>query len=194
MPKNRKHNRSRKHRRSRGGSAVRGAELSYTLSGSWPSRMSLGQGADYFKYHEGQHGGAMITPAPLSAITGSSLDPALREGAHMAGLDKAFFDIKGMKDQAGGRRSRRHRSHRSRRSRRNKSHRRHRSHRNKSHRNKNHRHRSRRNKSRGGALGYASFPQSTGMLLDKSGYQQAGLSPEWKSDVSFDMAKIRESM
>jgi len=153
--------------------------------------MSLGQGADYFKYHEGQHGGSHISPAPLSAITGSSLDPALREAAHMGGLDKAFVDIKGLKDQTGGRRSRKHRKHR-------KSSRKHRkssrSHRSKSHRKSHCKNRRRSRKSRGGALGYASFPQSTGMLLDKSGYQQAGLSPEWKSDVSFDMAKVRESM
>jgi hypothetical protein len=31
------------------------APASYTLSGGWPSRTSLGQGEDFFKYHVGQH-------------------------------------------------------------------------------------------------------------------------------------------
>jgi len=186
MSKNRKHNRSRKRRNHRGGNAIHGAPLTQSLAGSWPSRMSLGQGADYFKYHQGQHGGAVFQGAPLTAITDSSLPAALRGPAHIDGLDKAFVDIKGLKDQTGGRRTRRHKK-RNHKSRKNKSHR-HKSHKNKSRKNKSRRNR----RSRGGALGYAPFP-SGGMLLDKMGYQQAGLNPEWKSDISFSMAKIRDS-
>ena len=196
MSKNRKHNRSRKHRsnrRHRGGNALHGSPLADNLAGSWPSRMSLGQGADYFKYHQGQHGGAMLDGAPLSAITGSALPDALRGPAHLGGLDKAFVDINGLKDQAGGRRRTRHhkkRNHKNK-SRKNKS-RKNKSRKNKSNR-KNKSRRNRRTRRRGGALGYAPFPASSGMLLDKMGYQQAGLNPEWKSDISFSMAKIRDS-
>uniref|UniRef100_A0A6C0KW44 Uncharacterized protein n=1 Tax=viral metagenome TaxID=1070528 RepID=A0A6C0KW44_9ZZZZ len=197
MAKNRKNNRSRKHRsrRHRGGNALHGASLAHSLAGSWPSRMSLGQGGDYFKYHQGQHGGAVFQGAPLSAIADSSLPDALRGPAHIGGLDKAFVDIRGLKDQTGGRRTRHHKKrHHKNRSRRNKSHR-HKSRRNKSNKSKSRRNRrSRRNNRRsGGALGYAPFPASSGMLLDKMGYQQAGLNPEWKSDISFSMAKIRDS-
>lgn len=184
MSKNRKQKRSRKHRNHRGGNAVRGAPITQSLAGSWPSRMSLGQGGDYFKYHQGQHGGVVFQGAPMSSITGSGLPDALRGPAHIAGLDKAYADIRGLKDQAGGRRTRRRKMHCK-----NKSHR-HKNHRNKSHKNKSRRNKSRR--SRGGALGYAPFP-SGGMLLDKVGYQQAGLNPEWKSDISYSMAKIRDS-
>jgi hypothetical protein len=184
MSKSGKYKRSRKHRKRhhRGGNALHGSPLSQNLAGSWPSRMSLGQGGDYFKYHQGQHGGAVFQGAPLSSITGSSLPDALRGPAHIAGLDKAYADIKGLSDQKGGRRTRRHKKKHP-----------------KSCKNKSHRHKSRRNKSRrnkrsnGGAIGYAPFPSSTGMLLDKTGYQQAGLNPEWKSDISYSMAKIRDS-
>ena len=55
------HKRRTFHRR-RGGSAP----VQYSLAGSWPSEMSRGQGADYFNYHRGQHGGV----APLSSIGG----------------------------------------------------------------------------------------------------------------------------
>ena len=96
--KSRRHTRRRSTRR-RGGMAP----VSYHLSGSWPSRMSLGQGADYFKYHEGKHGGA----APLSAI-GQMLPEALRGPAHIGGIDKAIADVRGLKDQAGGKRKKSH--------------------------------------------------------------------------------------
>ena len=46
----RRHTHRRRTHRRRGG--AEGAPVNYHLSGSWPSRMSLGQGADYFKYHE----------------------------------------------------------------------------------------------------------------------------------------------
>jgi hypothetical protein len=53
--------------------------------------------------------------------------------------------------------------------------------------------RSRRTRRRGGNLGYAPFP-SEGMLLSSSkAYAQAGLNPEWKTDVAFDMAKVRDT-
>jgi len=183
---------SRRTRRKRGGSdALEGAPVKYSLAGSWPSRMSLGQGQDYFKYHVGQHGGSGYSynhsGAPLRAISDSSLSQGLRSHAMLDGLDGAFKDISGLKDQAGGRRNRRRRTRRKgkkhgkkRGGKRGKSHR-------KSHR------RSRRTRRRGGNLGYAPFP-SEGMLLSSpKAYAQAGLNPEWKTDVAFDLAKVRDT-
>ena len=175
--KSRRHTRRRSTRR-RGGMAP----VSYHLSGSWPSRMSLGQGADYFKYHEGQHGGA----APLSAI-GQMLPPELRPAAHIGGIDKAIADVKGLCDPpncpgttTGGRRRRHHKKHTKR------------HHKSRRH-SKKHRKTHRRHRRSGGALGYAPFP-SPGMLLSSpKAYAEAGLNPEWKTDVAFTDAKIRET-
>jgi len=178
----RRTHRKRTHRR-RGGMAP----VNYHLSGSWPSRMSLGQGADYFKYHEGQHGGV----APLSAI-GSTLPPALRGPAHIGGIDQAYADIAGLKDgptdpivvpgsATGGRRRKHSRKQK-------KSRKQSKKHSRKSHR------RTNRNKRRsGGALGYAPFPSSGMLLSSPKQYAQAGLNPEWKTDVAFTDAKIRDT-
>ena len=174
----RSHHRRRTHRK--GGAAP----VSYHLSGSWPSRMSLGQGADYFKYHEGQHGGASLGMGSFpGAIVSSELPAALRGPAHVGGIDKAIADVRSLCDPGscpgtttGGRRRKHRKSHK-------------RSHRNKRrsvHRRKSHRR-------RGGAMGYAPFP-SPGMLLSSpKAYAQAGLNPEWKTDVAFTDAKIRDT-
>ena len=143
---------TRRVRRTQGGDAP----LSYSLAGDWSSKMSQGQGADYLKYHVGQHGG----DAPVSSI-GQMLDTSLRGPAHLAGLDKAYADIAGLKDQSGGKRSKR----------------------------------SKRTKRRtqGGALGYAPFGTPS-MLLNAQGYQQAGMTPEWRTNVEFDAAKMRATV
>jgi hypothetical protein len=175
--KHKTHRRHRTHRR-RGGMAP----VSYHLSGSWPSRMSLGQGADYFKYHEGQHGGM----APIADI-GKTLPAELRGPAHIGGIDKAIADVRGLRDEpdymvaapakVGGRRHKR-KAHK-------KSHKR-------SHRRSRH-HKRRSMRRRGGALGYAPFPSSGMLLSSSSAYAQAGLNPEWKTDVAFTDAKIRDT-
>jgi hypothetical protein len=63
-----------------------------------------------------------------------------------------------------------------------------------SHRNKRRTvHRRKSHRRRGGSLGYAPFP-SSGMLLSSSkAYAQAGLNPEWKTDIAFTDAKIRDT-
>ena len=189
---NRRHTR-RNRRREGGADMLAGAPVSYHLSGSWPSQMSLGQGADYFKYHEGQHGGA-LTGAPLSAIVDSRLPEALRGPAHVGGIDKAISDVRGLHDgpdmplavvqgaaqavKTGGRRKRGHHG---------KSKKHGRAHKNK-------KKSARRNKKRGGAvLGYAPFPSSGMLLSSPTQYAQAGLNPQWKTDVAFDLAKIRDT-
>jgi hypothetical protein len=59
---------------------------------------SLNQGADFFGYHKAQHGGQ----APVG--TTGMLDAALRGSARISPLDGALAEIRGMKDQVGGRR------------------------------------------------------------------------------------------
>ena len=221
MPKSRsvsrrmKRKSNRRHTRRRGGA---GASVNYHLSGSWPSRMSLGQGADYFKYHEGQHGGALgMGPYP-DAVMSTGLPQALRGPAHVGGIDNAIGAIQGMCDPpncpsasapvapvasvapvtTGGNRKNRNRSC-NRSSKRNSKHggrrsSKHGGRRNRNTMNKRGGNRKRgSNRRRGGALGYAPFP-SSGMLLGSSAqYAEAGLNPEWKTDVAFADAKLRES-
>jgi hypothetical protein len=172
----RTHRRKTHHRRSthrrRGGAALSGAPINYHLSGSWPSRMSLGQGEDYFKYHQGQHGGA----APLTAI-GQTLPVALRGPAHIGGIDKALMDVRGLRDPpydgSGGKRRKGRKGSKS------------------SKRHHSRKHRMTRRRRRGGSLGYAPFP-SKGMLLSGNEYAQAGLNPGWKTDVAFKAAEVRQ--
>jgi hypothetical protein len=165
----RRHHRKSHRRHHRGGVAP----VNYSLSGNWSSKMSMGQGGDYLKYHVGQHGG--VAPFPGS-VAGSMLPQNLRQAAHIGGIDKAMDDIKGLHDsnQTGGRRK----------------HKRHsRKHRSRKHRSRKH---SKRHRRRGGAdLGFAPFPNK-GMLLDSSmDYSRAGLNPTWK-DVEVNDANIRQ--
>ena len=195
------HRARRTHRKRGGADALQGASVKYSLAGSWPSRMSLGQGADYFKYHQGQHGGmtssANMGGAPLSAISHSMLPQSLRTAAHIDGLDKAIDYSRQFKDpnQAGGRRSHRCKKHGKKHCKCCKSHRhskRHHSKRHSKRHGKSHRKRSSHRK-RGGNMGYAPFPNK-GMLLDSpKEYAQAGLNPQWKTDVAFDMAEVRST-
>jgi hypothetical protein len=175
----------RTHKRTRGGmDQLVGAPLKYHLSGSWPSRMSLGQGADYFQYHEGQHGGAALSYGAFpGAVLDGGLPPALRGPAHIGGIDKAISDVAGLCDapctaKVGGKRNKKNKTKGGKRTKKNK--------RNVSKRNK-------RNKRKGGSLGFAPFP-SSGMLLDsQKAYAQAGLNPGWKTDIAFTDAKIRDT-
>jgi hypothetical protein len=174
------------------------AALSYSLANSNTSRTSLGQGADFLKYHQGQHGGYIANGAPMSAITASSLDGALRGPAHLGGLDKAFAAIAGLSDQQGGRRRRSKRAKKhAKRSKKSKGGKRSKKSkggkRSKKHGKRSKKH-TRRHK-RGGSheLGFAPFP-SKGMLLSGAQYSQAGLNPEWKNAVEFDSAMQRSAM
>jgi len=184
--------RNKRHRKHRGGLMhLEPAALSYSLAGSNASRASLGQGQQFLNYHQGQHGGYNASGAPLSAITASSLDGALRGPAHLGGLDKAFAAIAGLSDQQGGRRrrSKRAKKHGKKHSKRSKKG----GKRSKKHGKRSKKH-TRRYK-RGGSheLGFAAFP-SKGMLLSGAQYSQAGLNPEWKNAVEFDSAMQRSAM
>ncbi len=183
----RKTHRRRTHRRG-GADALDGAPVSYHLSGSWPSRMSLGQGADYFKYHEGQHGGASLSYGAFpGAVLSPGLPEALRGPAHLDGIDKAIADVRPLRDenQTGGRRRRRTTKRKSHHKKRKGGKRTGK----KSHRKSHRRHRRR----GGAALGYAPV-SAPGMLLSgPKAYAEAGLNPEWKTAVEFTDAKIRST-
>jgi len=179
--------RTRRRLRKGGQYALTGAPVGYHLAGDWSSKMSLGQGADYFKYHEGQHGGGALGMAPFpGAVESSRLPQDLHGPAHIGGLDAAFRDVAGLKDTpydtASAQQQQPTRGGRRRRSTRRVK----RSKRSKASRRRNYR-------KRGGALGYAPFPSSGMLLRSQMAYAQAGLNPEWKTDVAFDDAKIRDS-
>ena len=184
---------SRRQRRHGGAAAFVGADLSYQLQDQ-----ALAQGADFLSYHKGQHGGATpLALTPLDAIDNSALAGQLRGPAMLGGIDKAFADIAGFKDQQGGKRRRR-RSKRSKkggkRSKRSKKG---------GKRSKKGGKRSKRSKrsgkkcrrtrrSHGGALNFSPFP-SQGMLLSPAQTARAGLSEGWADAVEFDAAKMRSA-
>jgi hypothetical protein len=61
-------------------------------------RISLAQGQQFADAHKEQHGGGMLTGAPISSITSSSLDASLRQAAGVSGYDKHFEAATGMVD------------------------------------------------------------------------------------------------
>lgn len=161
--KSRKQKRSHMRRRShrRGGMApIDGGMDNYS------TKASLGHGMDYFKYHEGQHGGE----APLSAIGSEMLPSNLHASAGIGALNRAMEQIAGMRDQTGGRRK----SRKSKKSKKSKKSR-------------------RTGKKRGGALGSSPFPFQ-GMILDGGLAGKAGLNPEWQGGLETEMAARRNAM
>ena len=187
--------RNKRHRKHRGGLMhLEPAALSYSLANSNTSRASLGQGQQFLNYHQGQHGGYHANGAPMSAITASSLDGALRGPAHLGGLDKAFAAIAGLSDQQGGRRSKRAKKHGKKHGKKHSKCSKKGGKRSKKHGKRSKKH-TRRHRKRGGRheLGFAPFP-SKGMLLSGAQYSQAGLNPEWKNAVEFDSAMQRSAM
>ena len=103
----RAHRAHKRHTRRRGGAhAIHGAPVGYSLAGDWSSQRSMGQGGDYLRIHEGQHGGA-LAGASLNAITGSVLPAHLQGSAHVAGSFAALQEVANLRDQAGGKRSKR---------------------------------------------------------------------------------------
>ena len=174
---------SRRNRRRRGG-AITPASLNSSLAGSWSSRMSAGQGADFFKYHQGQHGGM----APVGAITsGSSLtDPAMRSAAMLGSIDKSMQEIAHMRDaQTGGSKKRKSKGGSKKRKSKGGSHKR---------KSKGGLTRRRRRTHGGGSASPAPFTGASGMLLSTSEYEKAGLHGGWKTDPAFDAARSRDTM
>lgn len=176
----RQQRRQRRQQRQQGGVAP----TNYSLAGNWSSKMSLGQGGDFLKYHAAQHGGA--APYPV-AVSGASMLSGPMEGpAMMQGLNKAMADIAGLSDmpspapvvaqKGAGRRHRRRHTKGKKHSRRH---------------SRKHTRRQRR-QSGGAALGFAPVGANP-MLLSQAGYTQAGLNPGYISgDVEAKMAALRD--
>lgn len=180
--------RRRTHRR-RGGMAVRGAPLGYSLSGDWSSRMSLGQGTDFESYHKGQHGGE----APVESIGVPAIDPSMRGPAMVAGTFKAYEEINGLKDQAGGKRRRHRKGSKKSKSKKSKSRKSRRGGSKRSSKRRTSR-KTRHRRRRGGALGYSPVSASSMLLSGPGAYAKAGLNPGWNNDVAFKAAEQREGM
>ena len=85
-------------RRMYGGAHISPANLGDT-SMSASSRMSMGQGTDYLRLHQGQHGGAAVSLAAAAPMgyTGM-LDDSLRATARIGVLDQSMDAIQGMQD------------------------------------------------------------------------------------------------
>jgi hypothetical protein len=94
----RRNNRNRRNNMMGGAMAALAPMELKDVSMMGPTKESIAQGVDFFGYHSKQHGGA----APVG--TTGVLESNLRGYAHLAPLDKAYADIAGLKDQAGGRR------------------------------------------------------------------------------------------
>ena len=171
--RNRKQKRSRKHRG--GAIALAGAPLSGAMDG-WSQKMSASHGGDFLRMHAGQHGGAMMAGAPLTAIDQSGLSAHLRGSAMLGGLDRAFSNIAGLRDQAGGKR----RTY-SRKSKKNARKSTKRSHKSKKHSRTYKKNVRKTRRFRGGAvLGFAPLNAASMLEVDHS---KAGLSAGWKGGV-----------
>ena len=158
-----------------------------------PAELNLGQGRQFAEMHAKQHGGAGLVSGPYPTALGETLPQDLIGSARLLPLQRAFDDIKGLKDQAGGRRRRNSRKNRknrkvSRKGRKNRKSRKNRKNRKVSRKgarkgNRKGGRRSRkggRRSRRGGApLGYQEVG-APGMLLTNAEYAKAGLSPEWE--------------
>jgi hypothetical protein len=73
-----------------------------------PMDMSLAQGQQFADYHKNQHGGFLSGGPYPGVVTEESLIPAnMALSARTAPLNAALNEIKGMSDQAGGKRRRR---------------------------------------------------------------------------------------
>ena len=98
--KNRRNNRKsrRNNRRS-----LYGGQAPVNWSNPGPMQLSLGQGVEFEKQHAGQHGG--MGPYPGS-VTGSMLPSDLAASARINPTLAAYAQIRGLSDQAGGRKRR----------------------------------------------------------------------------------------
>ena len=90
MSKKMKRGRKVSRRRMYGGAQISPASLGDT-SMSASSRMSMGQGNDYLRLHQGQHGGAAVSLAAAAPMgyTGM-LDDSLRATARIGVLDQSM--------------------------------------------------------------------------------------------------------
>jgi hypothetical protein len=167
-----------------------GGEAPVNYSNPEPMGLNLRQGQQFAEFHKMQHGGA-YGPYPGAVDQATVLPADLTAAARLLPLNAAFAQIRGMSDQAGGKR-RRHRkgSRKSRKGSRKGSRKAHRKGSRKAHRKQ----RggvlvrwgggSRRRSLRGGSYAEMRFPMPVGeegkMLIPAGLQAQAGLNPEWK--------------
>ena len=177
---------SRKHHKAhRKGSRrmLYGGEAPVNYINEEPMRLSLAQGQQFAGFHKNQHGGA-YGPYPGAVDQATVLPADLTAAARLLPLNAAFAQIRGMSDQAGGKRRRGKKASRKTRK----------------HRKGSRKHRKGSRKQRGGVLvrwgggsrrrlrggSYAEmrFPMPVGeegkMLIPAGLQAQAGLNPEWK--------------
>ena len=114
--RNRRNNMARRNSmRRRRNNMMGGAELINSMpatvndnSMNGAKEMSLAQGQQYADFHKNQHGGGLLGgPYPGSVTDESLISPDMAASARVAPLNAALNEIRGMKDQEGGRRRRR---------------------------------------------------------------------------------------
>jgi hypothetical protein len=197
MRKNRKNSRRNNNmsmRRRRNNINMMGGEYSMPspvndMSMKGPMDMSLSQGQQFASFHANQHGGALSGgPYPGVVTEEALISPTMAVAARTAPLNAALTEIRGMTDQAGGRRKRRtrNRSTRSRKGRKNsrkgrKNSRKGRKNSRKGRKN-NMSMRRRRNNMMGGAVLSPAATSAPGLLLPSGLEAKAvsGMNAEWK--------------
>ena len=170
---------SRRHR-------MRGGQAPVNYSNPGPMGLSLAQGQQFAEFHKAQHGGA-YGPYPAAVDQATVLPADLTAAARLLPLNAAFAEIRGMSDQAGGKRRRRGRKSRK------GSRKAHRKGSRKAHRKGSRKQRGgvlvrwgggSRRRLRGGSYAEMRFPMPVGeegkMLIPAGLQAQAGLNPEWK--------------
>lgn len=172
-------------RKYKGGSAP----VNYSNPG--PMNLNLAQGKQFAEYHKNQHGGE-YGPYPGAVSEASLLPSDLIASAKLLPLNAAFAEIRGMTDQAGGKRRKSHKSRKSKKAKKAKKSRKSR----KSRKSKKSRKASRKQRGglyrfgggarryKGGAYSEMRYPMPVGeegkMLIPANLQAQAGLNPEWK--------------
>jgi hypothetical protein len=146
------------------------------MSMKGPMNMSLSQGQQFASYHANQHGGALSGgPYPGVVTEEALISPTMAISARTAPLNAALNEIRGMSDQAGGRRRKRRNTMRKNRKNRKNTMR-------KNRKNRKNTMRRRRNNMMGGAMLSPAATSAPGLLLPSGLEAKAvsGMNAEWK--------------
>jgi hypothetical protein len=175
----------RKSMKRKGTRKYKGGSAPVNYSNPGPMNLNLAQGKQFADYHMGQHGGEYGSYP--GAVSEASLLPSdLIASAKLLPLNAAFAEIRGMTDQAGGKRRKAKKSRKTKKSRKAK----------KSRKTKKSRKASRKQRGglyrfgggarryKGGSYAEMRYPMPVGeegkMLIPANLQAQAGLNPEWK--------------
>ncbi len=187
--RNRRNNMMR--RNSRRNNMMGGAELINSMpatvndnSMNGAKEMSLAQGQQYADFHKNQHGGGLLGGPYPGAVTDEALiSPDMAVSARVAPLNAALNEIRGMKDQEGGRRRRRSsRNRKANRKNRKNTRKNRKGSRKNSRKNRRNTMRRRRNNMMGGMVLNPASVNASGMLLSPAQEARAlsGMNAEWK--------------